>query len=285
MNLPVGEHFRMLFGRVRRLISRYGLFVIYKILHKPYLSHVEYHVVDHCNLNCKACAHFSNISPETYRDVTEFEKDIACLSSKVRLHEFRLMGGEPLLHSDIIKFLEISRKYLIHSEITLVSNCIMLKKMPPEFWKAMRECNIIIELSIYPPMREQFDDIIRLIRENDIEIKPIRPVNVFWAKMNREGTSNVDYAYKKCTHKVCHHLRNGRLYLCPTACYMDYYNTYFSANILRDKGIDIYKTSGDEIVKYVTTPKEVCRYCTVKVKSFDWEQSKRTENEWDGELT
>lgn len=283
MSLVEKERFRLLFSRAFRLVRKVSMLVIYKILHKPFLLRVEYHIVDHCNLNCKACAHFSSISPETYRDIAEFEKDIACLSSKVRIEEFRLMGGEPLLHPDIIKFFQISRKYLVNSKITLVSNCILLKKMPPAFWNAMREYNIWIEPTVYPPMKKDFDDIIRLIHENKIVIMYIPIADTFWAGLNRNGTNNADYSHKKCTQRMCHHLRNGRLYLCPTTCYIDYYNTYFRANIPKDIGVDIYKTPGGEIVKHVTTTKEVCKYCTNKVKVFDWNQSRRIISEWDGE--
>lgn len=284
MNLVTKERFRLLFSRACGLVRKYGMLVIYKIQHKPYLFQVEYHVVDHCNLNCKACTHFSNISPETYRDIADFEKDIACLSSKVRIHEFRLMGGEPLLHPDIIKFLEIARKYLVHSKITLVSNCILLKKMPPEFWKAMRENNIILGPTFYPPMKKEFENIIRLLHENKVEIRYIHMADTFWARLNRKGTSNAAEAYKSCSDKICHHLRDGRLHLCPTACYVDYFNARFNADIPRDTGIDIEKASGDEIVKYVSTPKEACKYCTSKIKVLDWEQSKCIESEWDGEI-
>lgn len=284
MNLVEKECFRLKFSDFRRRVGKVGKYVIYdKILHKSFLLRVEYHVVDHCNLNCKACAHFSNISPETYRDITEFEKDIACLSSKVRIDEFRLMGGEPLLHPDIIKFFEISRKYLVNSKITLCSNCILLKKMTPEFWKAMREYNIGIEPTIYPPMKKKFNDVIRLIHENNIVIMHIHVADTFGGCLNRKGTGNANDSHTKCGERICHHLRDGRLYLCPHTCYMDYYNTYFSANIPRDTGVDIYKTPGNEMVKYVTTTKEVCKYCTSKHKVFDWEQSKCVESEWDGE--
>lgn len=33
---------------------------------KPSLDYVEFHLADHCNLNCRGCGHFSPIADETF---------------------------------------------------------------------------------------------------------------------------------------------------------------------------------------------------------------------------
>ena len=252
------------------------------ILRSTYLLRVEYHVVDHCNLNCKACAHYSNISPKTFRDLKQFEKDISCLASKVSIGEFRIMGGEPLLHPELIKFLGITRKYLPKSKITLCTNCILLKKMPDKFWGGMRKYKIGIEPTVYPPLKSDFDSILKLIRKNKIRVTHIHLADEFSSCTNRQGTSNAVESHMKCGERICHHLRDGRMYLCPHNCYIDYYNSYFNEDMPRDSGVDIYASSGRDIVDYVMSVKDVCRYCTTKGKIFRWEQSKRLKDEWDG---
>ena len=37
---------------------------------------LEVHLTDHCNLNCKGCSHFSNISDEFFLDKNDFERDL-----------------------------------------------------------------------------------------------------------------------------------------------------------------------------------------------------------------
>ena len=44
---------------------------------KPVLYHFEVHITDHCNLNCKGCAHFSNLCKPTFADLDEFEADMS----------------------------------------------------------------------------------------------------------------------------------------------------------------------------------------------------------------
>ncbi len=48
---------------------------------KPlFLDHIEIHLVEHCNLNCKYCSHFSSIAEKKFYDVNKYEKDMARLA-------------------------------------------------------------------------------------------------------------------------------------------------------------------------------------------------------------
>lgn len=62
----------------------------------PFLNYLETNVVDHCNLNCKGCAHFSNIYDNNYVDLVDYERDIKLISQKFNVYYFRILGGEPL---------------------------------------------------------------------------------------------------------------------------------------------------------------------------------------------
>jgi ABC-2 type transport system ATP-binding protein len=72
----------------------------------------EVHLVEHCNLNCKGCYHFSPLAKEEFLFLTEWEKDCKQLSTlfKDRIGHISLMGGEPLLHPDICEFMRITRE-------------------------------------------------------------------------------------------------------------------------------------------------------------------------------
>ena len=44
------------------------------------LEQVDIHLVEHCNLNCFACGHFSQLADEEYTDLATYEKDIKQLA-------------------------------------------------------------------------------------------------------------------------------------------------------------------------------------------------------------
>ena len=47
-----------------------------------------------------------------------------------------------------------------------------------------------------------------------------------------------------------------------------------------DKGIDIHKTDGKDIVKFLNTPQELCRFCNEDRPTFEWGISEKKQEEW-----
>ena len=44
--------------------------------HKPDLTYLEIHLLDHCNLNCKGYGHFAPIAGKHFADLSEYERDM-----------------------------------------------------------------------------------------------------------------------------------------------------------------------------------------------------------------
>ena len=248
----------------------------------PKLEYIEVHLVDHCNLNCKGCTHYSNLVTESsgsFLDLEEFECDINEISKKVRLRKLRLMGGEPLLHPKIADFFYVARKVFPNTYISLVTNGILLNKMPDTFWKAVKENNLFIDISKYPPVSHKMGDIIDLIDENKCTLGNIRAIRGFFPLFELDGSLN---GHKDCSNLNCKNLRHGKLYICPSVAYLDIFNKYFNLNLPEDGGVDIYKSSGKELIKLINSPIKLCKYCDgyKKKKLFPWEQSKCELSEW-----
>jgi len=101
------------------------------------------HLTDHCNLNCKGCAHFAPIAEKWFADPVEHERDMERLSQLVAgIKTIRLMGGEPLLHPKIEPFLVSTREKFPEANIRLVTNGLLLQKMKTTFWSACKANNI-----------------------------------------------------------------------------------------------------------------------------------------------
>ena len=47
-----------------------------KAEHKRKIWYVETHLVEHCNINCKYCDHFSCVASPQFADIGIFEKDL-----------------------------------------------------------------------------------------------------------------------------------------------------------------------------------------------------------------
>ena len=244
---------------------------------KPYISYIETHLVEHCNLKCNYCAHFSHIVNEKiYTDIIQYRKDIKTLGNKINIVTIRLLGGEPLLHPDINSFMEVTREAYSNSKISIVTNGILLPQMKKKFWETLKEYRIGIDLTKYPILNNKFSYILDLCADNGINYVPILVANKFSEANNPKGDSDMEETWNKCVSKLCLNLWKQQIFYCQN-CYKYYYNQKFNKNIPFPPSVDIYSNTGDDIIKLLKKyhrPFEACKYCKPHDKEVwhSWEK-------------
>lgn len=247
------------------------------------LEYIEIQIVNHCNLRCKGCTHFANIAEPYFITVEEFERNIIELSNKFDIKIIRLLGGEPLLHPEIIKLAEIARKYLKKSTISITTNGLLLAEQNELFWRTLQINNIIIDVSLYPIHNEIYEKSFRKMEENNIEYY-VKKTDYFSYFTNINAAYNKKSSFNKCPIKYCIIVSKNRIYHCPITACLYIYNEKFHTRLKDSKGISIYSNS-KQIMKYLNKPIETCKYCCFgetsdKVKYKKWELSKQQPDEW-----
>lgn len=235
----------------------------------------ETDVVSHCNLNCKGCNHFSPLCKEEFVDVNGLARDFARLSELThrRTENIDIMGGEPLLHPEIIKIMELGRRYF-DGPIRIVTNGVLLPKMNEDFWLACKNNNIKIIVTSYP-IRLDRKAIQKKAKTYGVKIKiRVQMHNRHtWCRLPKDltGGQNIHTQLRNCLiANFCIFLRDGKLSTCCLPLVIDRFNTYFNKNIetSAEDFIDIYKAKSiDEIFNFLCKPMPFCRYC----KLLDWE--------------
>ncbi|MCL2065016.1 MAG: lysylphosphatidylglycerol synthase domain-containing protein [Candidatus Cloacimonetes bacterium] len=249
------------------------------------------HLTDHCNLNCKGCNHFSPLSEEHFLDVEKYESDCRKFSSiasnKVKL--IKLLGGEPLLHKEIVRLIEITRKYFSQTAIELWTNGILLVNMPQQFFECCAKNKVLISITPYP-IKLDFDKINEIKEKYKVRIVKDKTTFHLTQKFRRytldlNGSQDAKNNFIRCRSSHCSTLRDGKYYLCNTAAYIDIFNHYFNENLeINPKDyIDIYTIEDlNPILNYRKNPIPFCRYC--KVSDFNvfeiWDISKKDISEW-----
>ncbi|MDR1612705.1 MAG: radical SAM protein [Planctomycetota bacterium] len=248
----------------------------------PVIRLFETHLVDHCNLPCAGCSHFSPIAPEHYADPDLFARVMLELARKVELKRVRLLGGEPLLHPEVNKFMIAARRAYPEARIGIVTNGLLLKAMKDDFWETAAAHDIVFDISRYPVNADKLDAYVRLVEEKGCRKGNIAQRSDMGYILNSRGDSDPAVAYKRCRELYKSHvnMRGRRLYLCGR-CYLDYFNDFFGQNYPLDRGIDIFEASGDELFRYVTTPIELCKYCLETRPFVNWSRSRGKLREWD----
>ena len=254
---------------------------------------IEIHLTHHCNLNCKYCSHFSSIADKWELDPIDFENDLKSIDNNI-LNSFdhiKLLGGEPLLNKHINDILIIARKYFKH-KITILTNGILLSKMPDKFYKICKDNNIEITYTKYPIIYDKIKTFIKSLKDKGVNIYQQRNGSIFnYRKYNLEGNIDPNKSFQNCTKGLinemnCMQLVGTKLFRCYRIPYIWIFNKKFNQNleITKDDYLDLKDViDSNDIIKYISTPKPFCKYCEpIKVDNnkVDFEISKKEITEW-----
>lgn len=257
------------------------------------IGRFQTHIVDHCNLNCAGCAHFSNLHSEKFLSVEEYRRDYERLSHLFRgeAELIEILGGEPLLHKEINSFMEIARACFPNAPVHILTNGLLLSKMDDAFWESMKKFKISLRMSRYP-IKVDYDKFARICRDKGIAVL-LSDENVQWISQNIDlhvapnGHSperNLNNFINCYGANLDFTLRNGRIYTCPQAAYAYTLKDYFNAPIsISDRNsINIHDNiSADEIMAFLARPIPFCHYCRVEERHpIPWKVSKREIEEW-----
>ena len=260
---------------------------------RPCMEYMVLNILDHCNLRCKGCDHFACIADPYFVPYETIHRDLDRLSEIFHGDYFMkmsVMGGEPLLHPDLLKILEDVRAHFPYVTIRLTTNGLLLLKQSEDFWRVCRENKVTIINTRYPinldfnKMREKAKS--EGVEFNHFEGTGDETVKTLFKKIiNLKGDSDPVESFSKChLSNYSNFLMEGKLYSCPFSC-QSYriFNQKFEQNLRMTENdyLDIYKVKDmQEVLNFTAKPKYYCRYCSGLSPKFEWERSKQEMCEW-----
>ncbi len=261
-------------------------FLSRKLGNGTYLSQVEFHLVDHCNLNCAHCNHFTPLAPENFCKIEEILEDFKKLKKIFdNIGKIFVVGGEPLLHPELLSLFKPLREIYPKSEIIIITNGILLNKQNDDFFNTLKKYNIAISMTHYP-IKVDYEGWIN--KFNGIGIKAyyfsLDRNKMRKQNLNPKGTNDKNIAFSKCHEKNCHFVRDGKLYVCTPTPNIIFLNNYFNFNfeVKKTDYIDLNKIkSASYINAKFKKPIDFCKYCNDKEIEFDtYKTSKKELSEW-----
>jgi Radical SAM superfamily/4Fe-4S single cluster domain len=226
---------------------------------------IEVNAARHCNLACAACSHASGRADPWYADPTTVIQDLTLASRWFTASHVRVLGGEPLLHPQLLDLLEVIRRCGIAPLIRVITNGLTLHRVPEAFWELADE----VHISIYPATRRQIqlceDKIAVQARRSDTKV--VVKYFDFFRCSSRALDQDDDLTarvYRTCqigNRWRCLTLDSGRLYRCPQALFAPTPEWPAAAGL---DYLDLAKvTSHGEVKAWLTgpTPLNACRGC------------------------
>ena len=258
------------------------------------IEYLEHHIVDHCNLNCVGCSHFSPLADQWFENLEDFKKDFSKLASMTEVGTSRLMGGEPLLHPQVTEFIKIARELFPNTDLQLVTNGLLLSKRKDEIMDLCNDLHVTICVSDYHII--DLKKALEGFKYTRVDYKA-RLYNVC---LDPFGSRNNIDSFNHCDLHIFHwyYFQGGRFYPCCIFANIQHFNKYFKKELeesdisefmtLRtpekdEISISIHEHTIEEVEQFLNIPKEVCKYCDTiqRQKAYkDFCVSKREMLEW-----
>lgn len=236
------------------------------------VDRLQHALAEHCSLNCSGCMVYSPYLEPKFSDFETFKKDIQKLSTVMKLNKFQFIGGEPLLHPELLEFIREVKRSKIAKEVNVVTNGTHLLSMPDEFFKLISW----IHISQYDETSINYTKLKNYLRAKFIKYN-------FRYSFSDRASGFIDYhsdekltvnqaqhAFNNChlPHE-CHHLDNGRYYRCPISTvknkFMDLKGIPVDYNFVTEDSIDLHSSafSEEQLQQFLnqTTPLKTCEYC------------------------
>jgi len=195
---------------------------------RHYLEHV---VTWHCNLKCTNCSSGSPFQPHLDDDLSIFVRDVNMIGKYVDTPYIRLVGGEPLMHPQILDYLKEIHKAGYKSNVA--TNGLMIPTMSDEFFELVD----MVSLSVYANNNINYEKIINKLKQTGVSwrnVTDVDAVHTFEAmqefkdrdwhdtgsfivldKYEKNTDERAREVYDPCLIKdMCHSFHHGKYYKC-----------------------------------------------------------------------
>jgi organic radical activating enzyme len=228
----------------------------------------EVNIAEHCNLRCRSCAHLSPVLPKHFVDPDALSADLTALARNYHVTLLRLLGGEPLLHPNLLDIMRAVRESQVTERIEVTTNGLLLPRLERRFWEEVDE----VRISLYPGRsltQDKLEACIDLARRHNVIIR-YRRYQTFQEAYSEQGTDDpslVKRIYATCNtaHRWrCHTVANGWFFKCPQS-YMIPKGMAQGAEATYRNGIQIDESPEfrGRLLSYLTSPEPLpsCRNC------------------------
>lgn len=226
---------------------------------------IEMHIVDHCNLNCNCCNHFSPLAKPNFVSLESFQQQLSELVENIpNIKTFLILGGEPTLHPQLFEICMSARKILgpkVYIDVlSNGTNINKISKYKDEYLKA----DICFTFSSYY-QATKIEEIKKLAPLGRIYNTRILSKQTL---VEPYGDLDSHYNFFNCVnHKLpCFTLKDHKLFICPFSAHINIYCAHTKENIPLIKNKDYLmvsdiKNNMDLIQTFCFTPKPICSYC------------------------
>ena len=256
-----------------------------ELLYRMTTLYVEIQLCDRCNLDCAYCSHLSPVSKPVTISLETLEAECRRLAS-VGVDEVNLMGGEPLIHPQVIEAIKLTRSILPNIKLIVSTNGLLLPRMSKEFWQCCRDNRVVLRITPYPKAKNgtwNYFKYVWLIKKNHVKMESTGwrfgfRHQLLSEKAEYDATDN----YLRC-QLHCTQVRDATLWPCAYVAYAFNLNNKFGTNFQTSPAdrLPLDGLTATDLRLWLLRTKPFCSHCGIKdAKHVTWKRSNYARSEW-----
>lgn len=226
------------------------------------MPHIELHISDKCNLNCKGCSHFSPLFDEINAVFANKMKDIKAVKRLFdNIFRIDLLGGEPLLNPELKKYVISLREELPETFIQIYTNGLLIPTLEDDVLEVISRANVGMSISEYLPTHKMINRITEKLDRFHIRyhIAEYDSKQLFNTPISLSEKSKYS---QLCISDGCITVSDGKISRCPTLMYIERFNSYFKQNLPTDGIYEIGKYhDGKTLLEDMKKKVPLCKHC------------------------
>ena len=256
-----------------------------ELLYRMTTLYVEIQLCDRCNLDCAYCSHLSPVSKPVTISLETLEAECRRLAS-VGVDEVNLMGGEPLIHPQVIEAIKLTRSILPNIKLIVSTNGLLLPRMSKEYWQCCRDNGVVLRITPYPKAKNgtwNYFKYVWLIKKNHVKMESTGwrfgfRHQLLSEKAEYDATDN----YLRC-QLHCTQVRDATLWPCAYVAYAFNLNNKFGTNFQTAPAdrLPLEGLTATDLSLWLLRTKPFCSHCGIKdAKHVTWKRSNYARSEW-----
>ena len=270
------------------------------------ISYLEALITKQCNLHCDGCGNYTNYGLKDELSFDQNKEYYRLWSKRIYPDVFRILGGEPTIHKNLIDYINLAFEIWPESKRQLVTNGAFLSRHPG-LKDTLRQTNTSILLSFHsndPKYLESMRPVIahlKTFKDIDVSFGDYRRFTRLYRGL---GSSMLPYednnpveSWKNCLANTCKNIWGGRLWKCPPIMGLKGALTHFGienapewAPYLQYDGIGL-DSSDEDLKRFLDLgPEGICNMCPKSqspyykdVYNVNWQRNVERV-EWEGEV-
>lgn len=252
-------------------------------------------LVKHCNLRCRGCSRYSNLSRPGYYDIDALKHDLQIIrNSDLSFDRLTFTGGEPLLYplNWLEEIFSFARSLFPVVGLSLFTNGKDLLRC--NLWDVFKKYNVGITYTQYINSGIDYEAIRKKANEKGVLCKNLSyysttetseeyKQHMWLSKLSDHFNSSLEEKLKKCNGN-CPVLWNSKIYLCGTSAFVDSLNSAFGTKftVTNKDYLELKDFTSEKYFEFISKLTPFCNYCLNKDETevIEWSTKRSTKKDY-----